>query len=69
MAASTAVSWQVEGGQWHSIQMQPVGDDEYTVVIPAQEVGTKIHYYIHAADASGRSANRLKKLSNYTNPE
>ncbi|MCJ7696958.1 MAG: agmatine deiminase family protein, partial [Thermoplasmata archaeon] len=57
IAASTGVYWRIDNQSWNFIQMQPVGDDYYHAVIPAQENGTTVSYYIHAEDASGRAEN------------
>ena len=57
IAASTGVYWRIENQSWNFIQMQPLGNDYYHAVIPAQENGTTVSYYIHAEDASGRSEN------------
>ena len=57
IAASTGVYWRIDNQSWNFIQMQPVGDDYYHAVIPAQENGTTVSYYIHAEDASGRHEN------------
>lgn len=57
ISSSTGVYWKIDGGSWDFIQMDPLGDDEYHAVIPPQETGTDIYYYIHAEDDSGRSEN------------
>lgn len=57
VATSTGVYWKVEGQNWNFIQMVPLGNDLYHAVIPPQENGTKMYYYIHAEDESGRSEN------------
>ena len=57
IAASTGVYWRINNQSWNFIQMQPVGDDYYHAVIPAQENGTIVSYYIHGEDASGRAEN------------
>jgi agmatine/peptidylarginine deiminase len=57
IVASTGVYWRIDNQSWNFIQMQPVGDDYYHAVIPAQENGTTVSYYIHAEDASGRAEN------------
>jgi agmatine deiminase len=57
IAASTGVYWSIDNQSWDFIQMQPIGDDYYHAVIPAQENGTTVSYYIHAEDASGRAEN------------
>jgi hypothetical protein len=55
--ASTGVYWKVENESWNFIQMQPSGDDYYHAMIPSQLNGTRVSYYIHAEDASGRVEN------------
>ena len=57
IAASTGVYWKVENESWNFIQMQPSGDDYYHAMIPSQLNGTRVSYYIHAEDASGRVEN------------
>ena len=57
IAASTGVYWKVENQSWNFIQMQLLGDDYYHAIIPQQDNGTKVSYYIHAEDASGRQEN------------
>jgi len=55
--SNTCVYWKTDGEDWNSIQLQPLGDNLYHATIPKQENGTKIYYYIHAEDESGRSEN------------
>jgi agmatine/peptidylarginine deiminase len=55
--SSTGVFWKTDGGTWNFVEMEPLDDDEYHAFIPAQETGTKVYYYIHAEDFSGRSEN------------
>jgi len=57
ISTSTGVYWKVNAGGWEFLQMQSLGDDSYHAVIPAQENGTVVSYYIHAEDASGRVEN------------
>jgi agmatine deiminase len=57
ISASTGVYWSIDNQSWDFIQMQPLGDDYYHAVIPAQVNGTTVSYYIHAEDASGRAEN------------
>ncbi len=57
ITASTGVYWKTEGGSWGLIEMEPIGNNEYHAVIPPQETGTLVYYYIHAEDYSGRSEN------------
>ncbi|MBC8479448.1 MAG: agmatine deiminase family protein [FCB group bacterium] len=43
---------------YEMISLTPTGNsDEYSAAIPSQPVDTEVHYYIHAADNSGRSDN------------
>lgn len=51
---NTGVYWKVEGGNWDTIQLQPLGENTYHAIIPSLENGTKVYYYIHAEDYSGR---------------
>lgn len=57
ISESTGVYWKVEGGEWNFVEMEPVGNDYYHALIPAQEDNTEVYYYIHAEDESGRSEN------------
>jgi hypothetical protein len=54
ISSSTGVYWKVEGGSWDFIEIENLGNNEYSAVIPPQETGTVIYYYIHAEDYSGR---------------
>ena len=56
-SSSTGVYWKVEGGEWNFVEMEPTEDAYYHAVIPVQEDNTKVYYYIHAEDESGRSEN------------
>jgi hypothetical protein len=57
IAASTGVYWKIENQSWNFIPMQLLGDDYYHAIIPQQNNGTKVSYYIHVEDASGRQEN------------
>ena len=57
VAASTGVYWKVEGQEWNFVQMEPLGNNYYDAIIPPQQNGTRVYYYIHAEDESGRSEN------------
>ena len=57
ITGSTGVYWKIDGGSWDLIEMEPLGNNEYHAVIPPQETGTLVYYYIHAEDYSGRSEN------------
>ncbi|MCK4901973.1 MAG: agmatine deiminase family protein [Thermoplasmatales archaeon] len=54
---STGVYWKTEGESWNFIEMDYIGNDEYNALIPPQETGTVVYYYVHAEDNSGRSEN------------
>lgn len=56
VSESTCVYWKVEGN-WNSIQLEPDGSDHYHAIIPPQEDGVTVSYYIHAEDYSGRGEN------------
>jgi hypothetical protein len=45
----------IDGGSWQQNNMEYLGSNLYRYVIPQQETGTVIDYYIHAEDDSGRS--------------
>ena len=53
----TRVYWKIEDDDWNFIKLEPKEDGFYHATIPSQEAGTKISYYIHAEDESGRSEN------------
>jgi len=55
--ANTCVYWKVEGGNWDTIQLQSLGENMYQATIPALDNGTKVYYYIHAEDYSGKAEN------------
>jgi len=57
IAGSTQVYWKLEGGEWDSIEMQNIGDDNYIATIPPQQSGETVNYYIHAEDESSRTEN------------
>ncbi|PNX53096.1 MAG: hypothetical protein BV458_06185 [Thermoplasmata archaeon M9B2D] len=57
VSMSTGVYWRTDLGSWNFIQMEPQGDDLYHAMIPLQENGTVVSYYIHAEDASDRTEN------------
>lgn len=57
VSTSTGAYWRADLGSWNFIQMDPLGDDLYHAVIPVQENGTVVSYYIHAEDASERTEN------------
>jgi hypothetical protein len=54
---STGVYWKVEGESWDFVHMESLGNDEYKAVIPFQENGSVVQYYIHAEDESGKKEN------------
>ena len=54
---STGVYWKLGGGSWNFVEMESIGNDEYKGVIPFQQNGSVVYYYIHAEDYSGRSEN------------
>ena len=57
VSSNTCLYWREEGGDWDSTQLQPLGDNTYHAIIPPLENGTKVYYYIHAEDYSGRIEN------------
>ncbi len=54
---SVMVYYQVGGGGFSSILMTEGEDNWFSAVIPQQDIGSEIGYYIFAADASGRREN------------
>ena len=57
ISGSTCICWKEENGTWDSVQMMPLGNDNYHAVIYPQKDGATVYYYIHAEDNSGRSGN------------
>ncbi|MFO7676837.1 MAG: agmatine deiminase family protein [Thermoplasmatota archaeon] len=53
----TGVYWRSDNFDWNFIPLSSVGCNFYRAVIPPQENGTTISYYIQARDASGRMEN------------
>lgn len=43
---------------YQSVSMQNTSDDDWTALIPAQDKGTTIYYYVSATANSGKSSNR-----------
>ncbi|HPR16979.1 MAG TPA: agmatine deiminase family protein [Candidatus Cloacimonadota bacterium] len=54
---SLLVSYQINDSDFVSVNMISQGGDTYSADIPGQVPGTSVKYYIHAADANGKSAN------------
>jgi agmatine/peptidylarginine deiminase len=54
---STGVYWKTNGGSWNFEQMESLGNNEYYSIIPPQENGTIVYYYIQAEDDSDRIEN------------
>ncbi len=54
---NASVCWKVEGGSWTYLHMNHTVNFTYCAHIPPQPGGTKIYYYLHAEDASGRKEN------------
>ena len=52
---SLLVYYKVGSGEYTSLIMSPFMENSYKAVIPQQDVGSEISYFIHAADYSGRS--------------
>jgi agmatine/peptidylarginine deiminase len=52
---SVLVYYKTDGGAYQSVQMTQQLGSNYKGIIPYQEDGTVVEYYIHAADESGRS--------------
>ena len=57
VSENTCIYWKVEQGDWASIQLQSLGNNNYQATIPSLENATKVYYYIHAEDYSGRKEN------------
>jgi len=53
--SSTGVYWKTETSTWDFIEMEGLGNNQFSATIPAQETGTIVYYYIQAEDYSGRS--------------
>ncbi|PID93563.1 MAG: peptidylarginine deiminase [Bacteroidetes bacterium] len=54
-ADSVYAVYRTNGGAWDTLAMVFQGDRRYAVTLPVGEEGTKVEYFIHAADMSGRS--------------
>ena len=54
---SVRVNYRIDDGEFVSLVMTSGSDYWYSATIPSQEIGSKISYYISAADQSGRSEN------------
>ena len=54
---SLLIYYKVNDEEYNQILMTHIEDYTYSADIPAQEDGTEVGYFIHAADQSGRSAN------------
>jgi len=54
---SLQVNYKVNEGDYNTLMMTSTGDNNFEATIPAMDPGSEIHYYIHAADESGHSAN------------
>jgi hypothetical protein len=55
--AGLALHYRIDGGAITSITLAATGEpDTYTATIPAQALGTRVEYYIAAADELGRTA-------------
>jgi agmatine/peptidylarginine deiminase len=57
ISGSTGVFYSIGNQSWDFIELDHISGYEYSAMIPAQETGTKVYYYIHAEDESGRSEN------------
>lgn len=51
---SVRVYYKVDAGSWQSVKMNPVSGKTYRGIIPRQNAGSTVSYYIFAADESGR---------------
>jgi len=54
---SVLVYYKVGNEDWQSVNMTTENDTNFVGLIPGQEPGSDISYYIHAADQSGKSVN------------
>lgn len=53
--ANASLFYSVDGGtNYTSVTMNPIGNDQFSASIPAQNAGTEILYYIHATATSGK---------------
>jgi hypothetical protein len=57
VTSSTGIYWKIEGGSWNFEEFESLGNNNYYSLIPQQENGTTIFYYIQAEDESGRIEN------------
>ena len=56
-ADSLRVYYRIDDGEFNYVMMDYEDDHWYTALIPQQEIDSRISYYVHAADESGRSEN------------
>jgi agmatine/peptidylarginine deiminase len=54
LAGQPQLRWRTSGA-WNAVAMTHLPGDRYEGWIPAQPAGTRIQYFVHAEDASGRS--------------
>ena len=52
---SLKVMWKVNQAPWESTLLQDLGSNNFTAMLAGFAAGDTVRYYIHAADASGRS--------------
>jgi agmatine/peptidylarginine deiminase len=53
----TCIYYKINNGEWNNIRLESIGNDYYNAIIPIQEDGAVVKYYIHAEDNSGRIEN------------
>lgn len=51
-----SVFWRQNGGNWSEEVMTPTGGENWIATIPSPDISSTTEYYVHFADASGRSA-------------
>lgn len=57
--ANATVFWKINpDDEYEAIAMLPVDDDNWLALLPAQEAGTTVFYYIHAQAESGKEQTR-----------
>lgn len=54
-ADSLKVAYKVNGNPWQYVNLQALGGNNFTAMLSGFAAGDTIRYFIHAADASGRS--------------
>ncbi len=52
--ANVLLKYSINGSEYESIAMEPIGGDDYSAYIPSQNVGTQIYYYVVARNTDAQ---------------